>query len=480
MLRKLILSFLIICISGEANYIFAKNAVVKFVIGKVEIQASQQTNWQKLNLRAEVAEGDRIKTALNSRVELDLPDGSILKINENSTFDITELKDPETDNEDKMSFTLWAGKFWGSFKKIFTGKQERTVESPSAVVAIRGTTIEMEVDLKQKTIVRVLEGTVTVKSKDTEGEITVTSNQETIIEKGKSPTNPTTFTPEGQGTTGKEGGAFAFNLNLTNFVYTDPSILGAGIPVDGELPEGSQLTIDGSPVPVLPNGRFNTRLRVVEGMNDIKFLARKGTQSSSKNVRIYVNTKKPDIRLSTPLVAGFYNRRDYSLSGGIFDATPDDKIKIYVNGDEILEVMGGGSFNRTIILKEGQNNISVSTKDRSGNTSEIVQNLFLDTVKPILTVTEPAQQVYNRLEPKRPPGMEIDKFQQTIRGVIIDPEPSSGIKRISVNGKEIQPNSDGSFETTIMVRRGNNNLNFIVEDLAGNILRDNTKKIKII
>ena len=95
------------------------------------------------------------------------------------------------------------------------------------------------------------------------------------------------------------------------------------------------------------------------------------------------------------------------------------------------------------------------------------------------TITEPTQQVYNRLEPPRPPGMEINKFEQTVRGVIIDPEPSSGIKRISINGKEIQPNSDGSFETTIILRRGVNNLNFIVEDLSGNILRDNTKKIRI-
>jgi bacillopeptidase F len=215
-------------------------------------------------------------------------------------------------------------------------------------------------------------------------------------------------------------------------------------------------------------------------MNDIKLQARKGDQSRSRNIKLYVNTKKPEIRLSTPLVAGFYNRRDYSLSGGVFDPTPDDKIKIFLNGNEILEVIARGSFNRTIILNEGPNNIIVVARDRSGNTKEIVQNLFLDTIKPILTITEPAQHIYNRLEPRRPPRMEINKFEQTIRGVIIDPEPSSGIKRISVNGKEIKPNSDGTFETTIILSRGLNNLNFVVEDMAGNILRDNTKRIRIL
>lgn len=479
MLKKFILSILLILFCGQVNIIFAKNAVVKFVIGKVEVQINQQTNWQKLRLNAELSEGDRIKTALNSRVELDLPDGSVLKINENSTFDITELKDPETDKEDKMSFTLWAGKFWGSFKKIFTGRQERTVNSPSAVVAIRGTTIEMDVDIKQKTTVRVFEGTVSVKSKATKEEVTLNANQETIVEKGKSPTKPTAFTPESQKTTGEEGGAFKFNINMSKFIFTDPSVLVSGIPASGEVPRGTQLFVDGNPVPVQPNGRFNTRFRVREGINNINLQARKDNITKSKNVKVYVNTKKPDIRLSTPLVAGFYNRRDYSLSGGIFDLTPNDKVKIFINNNEIQEVLGRGSFNRTIILKEGENNISVVAKDRSGNTTEIVQNLFLDTVKPILTITEPTQQVYNRLEPPRPPGMEINNFEQTVRGVVIDPEPSSGIKRILINGKEIQPNSDGSFETTISLRRGVNNLNFIVEDLSGNILRDNTKKIRI-
>jgi len=62
---------------------------------------------------------------------------------------------------------------------------------------------------------------------------------------------------------------------------------------------------------------------------------------------------------------------------------------------------------------------------------------------------------------------------------VIDPEPSSGIKRISINGKDIKPNSDGSFVTTVLIKRGMNNLNFVVEDLAGNIFRDNTRKIRV-
>ena len=117
--------------------------------------------------------------------------------------------------------------------------------------------------------------------------------------------------------------------------------------------------------------------------------------------------------------------------------------------------------------------------DRSGNSKEFVQELFLDTVKPILTVTEPAAPTHVRFEPPPPPLVRDFRIEQTIRGIVIDPEPSSGIKRISINGKDIKPNSDGSFETRIMINRGLNNLNFVIEDLAGNILRDNSRKIRV-
>ena len=76
-----------------------KDAVVKFVIGEVEAQSRQQTSWKELRINSTVSEGDRIKTALNSRVELNMPDGTQLKINENTIFDIDEIKIPEEDQE---------------------------------------------------------------------------------------------------------------------------------------------------------------------------------------------------------------------------------------------------------------------------------------------------------------------------------------------------------------------------------------------
>jgi hypothetical protein len=472
----IILMSIIFC--GQTAQPGDSGATVRFVIGDVQIQSTEQTSWQTLKLNASVREGDRIKTALNSRVELEMPDGTQLKISENTVFDVNEIKTPEKDKEDKQSFTVWAGSIWAKFTKLVTTRQERRIDSPSAVVAIRGTTLEMDVDQNQGTRVRVEEGSVQVTSKDVAGEVTVDANQETFVARGSAPSQPRAFRTM-QGTQPESEGAFLFNLNLPSVMITDPAALVAGMPVTGRIPPGGQLSADQQPLQVNPDGSFNVRLRVNEGLNKIDLTASSGGQKQTKEIKVYVNTKKPEIRLSSPLVTGFYNNRSYSLSGGVFDPTPGDKVTVKINNETVAELIGRGAFNRTIILNEGENTIRVVAVDRSGNSSEISQQLFLDTVKPILTVTEPAEQVSYRREPPPPPNVRAVRIEQTVRGIVIDPEPSSKIKRMVLNGKEIKPRSDGSFTTTIPLIRGENRLTFEIEDMAGNMLRDNSRIVRV-
>jgi len=461
---------------------------IKFLIGKVEIQPAKKTTWVRAKMNQKISSGTRIKTFLSARVELEMPDGSEIKINQNTVFDVKTIKTAARDNTDEMNFTLFAGSIWAKFKKIVNSRQSRQIESPSAVVAIRGTTIEMDVNLQKRTVVRVLEGRVSVRSKDVAGEVMVGTNQESTVDQGKAPTpaRPSNRSQD-QGETPQ--GNLRFEFNSDKLQYTDVAILRAGIPIQGKVTHGAQVFANDIPINVKPNGIFNGRVPVQEGINVIRLAVRLNEENVTKTLRVLVNTRKPELRLSTPLVAGFVNRRDYSLSGAVFDGTPQDKIKVFINKELIVELPGQGTFNRTIILKEGVNNIQLAAMDFSKNRAEIAERLFLDTVKPIITVTEPAQPVYIRLEPPRPPGTNYDfsaeKFRQTIRGIIIDPAPSSGIKRILLNGKEVKHKSDGSFETEIVLSRAStsltaeNRLTFYVEDMAGNITRDNSRAIII-
>ena len=462
------------------------SARVKFLIGKVDVLPYQKTNWKRARMNQAIFSGDRIKTALNARIELNMPDGTVIKVNENSIFDVKSIKTPANDQEDEMSFTLFAGNIWAKFKKLVNSRQSREIESPSAVVAIRGTTLELDMDQNKNTTVRVIEGKVAFRSKDVSGEVLVGTNQQSTVRVGKAPTTPVSTAPTGSNED------LQMRIRTSRLQYTDPAILVSGIPIAGKVTPGAKVFANSIPLAVKPNGVFEGHVQASEGINEIRLVAKLDMRQTSKVLRVLVNTRRPQIRLSQPIVAGFINRRDYSLSGAIFDGTPKDKVKVYINNELVAEVFGRGTFNRTIILNEGKNDIRLSAVDFSKNTIEKAESIFLDTVKPILTVTDPASPVYRYVVgPLRPPsdnpGMNFnnERIVLPIRGIIIDPAPSSGIKRVMVNGKEIKPNSDGSFETEIVLKRGpaglpgENRLLFYVEDMAGNITRDNSRVIMV-
>jgi len=490
-LRRLIFCVCILLSSAEIYGQKNSSASVKFVIGKVQVMSSGRTSWKTARMKQKIFSGDRIRTNLNSRIEISMPDGSVIKINENTTFDIREIKTAEEDKEDSMSFTLWAGSMWAKFKKVISSRQKREIDSPSAVVAVRGTTLDMNVDKSEALRVRVYEGRVSVKSKTAGGEVEVGSNQQSTVEKGKAPTPPQSFKPDQEESTesSESSDKLVLSIDAGKLQFTDPAVLRAGVPVSGKVTPNSALTAGGKPISVQPNGVFAGRVRVREGLNSIRFEAKKDGQEKNQTLNLYVNTKSPEIRLSRPLTGGFTNRREYSLSGAVFDNTPKDKIKVFLNAEMVSEAAGQSTFNRTIILKEGRNTIQLAAADRSGNRTERAEQIFLDTVKPIITVTEPAQQVKVRFEPPKPPSGNYsfakERFRQVVRGIIIDPAPSSGLKRIVVQGKEIKPNTDGSFETEIVLTRGakgqpgENRIIFYAEDMAGNITRDNSHVIYI-
>ncbi|KAA3613191.1 MAG: hypothetical protein D8M58_12860 [Calditrichaeota bacterium] len=456
------------------------SAKIKFVIGDVQRLPAKQTSWLKAKINGRVYQGDRIKTASNSRVEIEMPDGSKLRIDQSTIFDIKEIKTKDEDGEDKMSFSLWAGNIWAKFKKVVSGRQSRRIESPSAVVAIRGTELEVNVNQQLTTKVSVTEGLVAVSSKDADGQVLVGANQQTTVQKGQAPTEPTQSTGQNQQTTPSD---FVLQVDKIPAQQTDPAVLGSGIQISGRTVAGARVMAAGVPINVAPNGQFSGKVTIREGFNNIRVAAEKDGKSAVETVRLFVNTRRPQIQLSSPLVSGFLNKRNYSLSGAVFDETPLDKIKVFFNGDEVAEVRGRGTFNRTVILHEGRNDIKIAAIDLSKNSVEMAERIFLDTVKPIITITEPAQTNFFRLEPPPPPdrinNARGERFLQIIRGVIIDPQPSSQLKRILINGKEIQPNTDGSFQTEIYLVRGENPLQIYAEDLAGNITRDNTRRIII-
>lgn len=134
---------------------------INFILGKefeVTIRHASNAKWFPVRLKMEVRRGDRIKTARETRCEIKLNDGSIIRIGENSEFDFQQSNLSKSTRQVEAGLSI--GKIWAVVTKWANPKDQFSVKSPTAVCAVRGTIYRMEAD--STTRVAVYDGQVDV------------------------------------------------------------------------------------------------------------------------------------------------------------------------------------------------------------------------------------------------------------------------------------------------------------------------------
>jgi hypothetical protein len=131
---------------------------IKFKLGSVGIIRSN-TKLTTVKINDPLFLGDIIETKTESRAELILNDGTVIKVNENTIFKIEKLTDPNN-KESRRSFALTAGSVWLKVKKLFGTTDEFSIKTPTAVAAVRGTEFQMSLESNNDMKVVVKEGVV--------------------------------------------------------------------------------------------------------------------------------------------------------------------------------------------------------------------------------------------------------------------------------------------------------------------------------
>jgi hypothetical protein len=139
-------------------------AEVTYVVGRAEVLAKGETAWKPLRVGSLLSMEDEGRTAEQSRVEIRLPDRSILRFDQKSTFKMKSLFFDAQDGSRDLKVELPAGKTWANVRKAFGPKKTFEVASANAVAGVRDTVWRMSVDSDQSTMIRVYEGTVEVYS----------------------------------------------------------------------------------------------------------------------------------------------------------------------------------------------------------------------------------------------------------------------------------------------------------------------------
>jgi ferric-dicitrate binding protein FerR (iron transport regulator) len=139
-----------------------ERARVSFVQGKVQRQTPPEVSWSALALGVFVQAGERIKTMKGGRLELQLPDGSIMRFDEESEVQLVSASYNQEQSKRDVHLSLTLGKTWANIREAFGNSRGVQVETDNAIVGVRGTVFRMNVAVDRSAMVRVYRGKVAV------------------------------------------------------------------------------------------------------------------------------------------------------------------------------------------------------------------------------------------------------------------------------------------------------------------------------
>jgi hypothetical protein len=137
-------------------------AKVTFLQGKADFQSKGVGSWKSLRTGSLLSQDDEVRTAEKSRIEIELPDRSVLRFDQRTNFKMKSVSfDPQSGERD-VKVQMGAGKTWANVRKAFGTKKTFEVASANAVAGVRGTVWRMTIGGDQSTLIRVYDGTVEV------------------------------------------------------------------------------------------------------------------------------------------------------------------------------------------------------------------------------------------------------------------------------------------------------------------------------
>ncbi|MEX2416324.1 MAG: FecR domain-containing protein [Paenibacillaceae bacterium] len=133
---------------GTVTPAFAKStreAIIESVVGEVNVTKAGGSKSYRAFEGMTLNQGDHIQTGVGSKVVLRIVDhDDEVTIDEKSSMYISELSENTKGKKSKVK--MWAGSLWGKVKTLAGADDEFEVETPTAVMGVRGTNLLVGVD----------------------------------------------------------------------------------------------------------------------------------------------------------------------------------------------------------------------------------------------------------------------------------------------------------------------------------------------
>ncbi len=162
-----------------------REAVIETVKGEVNVTKAGGSKSYRAFEGMTLNQGDHIETGAGSKVVLRIKDhDDEITIDEKSSIYISELSEDTKGKKSKVK--MWAGSLWGKVKTLVGTDDEFTVETPTAVMGVRGTNLLVGVDPEtgeSKFYIASGQGNVNKKGEEESGSgVTILPNQEISLD----------------------------------------------------------------------------------------------------------------------------------------------------------------------------------------------------------------------------------------------------------------------------------------------------------
>lgn len=135
----------------------ASAAQVSFLEGSAK-KISSDGKSAALALNSRVLHGETVETGASSRLELLLPDESVVRLGPSSKLVLSEVNFKGSDR--RFSAKLAFGKVWSKVTRTLGGDAKFEIETDNAVAGVRGTTFRVNANRDRSVLVRVYAGAV--------------------------------------------------------------------------------------------------------------------------------------------------------------------------------------------------------------------------------------------------------------------------------------------------------------------------------
>lgn len=414
---------------------------IKMLIGDVKIRRGSAAVWIDAKPRMRLAEKDAIRTFVESEAELETSEGSIIRIGENSTIELSSLQGGKDVQKTKVK--ILNGNVVSNIKKILNTKSSFDFETPTALASIRGTVVGFEVT-GEKTRIKVYEGNVLVFPLGSNKGTELHDNQMTSVAKGQTSIEVTKLeekapagildsalqkadsakTPSDSGDSSLSGdSASALALTVSSpkdGAYAPPSDY---ITISGSVsPLTASVEINGKSVTTGSGGTFTFSLAAPSNVGEfiVTITARSDDKVKTVTRTVMLAAPSLDLAVSTPVNGQQFNKPLIPVSG---KATAGAEVTVTPPGVRI-PIMSNGAFSTQAPLpdEEGEYTVEIEAVYGSG-TQRIIRKVMYKPecrfviVQPVnrQTVTSTIITVTGEVNPVKGAEITVQGRRMTIR-----------------------------------------------------------------